>query len=682
MVVKNMSAAFEALLAGVRKPLEETLRPLAGGQATLREYEQLSLVHAGDARVPLLLPIGRAGVVAVYVICHGRDGANRLRDTLRAAAAHHYAPFSGRTHQLSQSDPVERAILEYAGVGSTYLLVPEPHTLKSLWAALLTMTDLLAARPIAKRDRPRSPGELLREFELALATGLADESAALLDAMKSTGGISLENQQYLAIRRLFSIGRYSDLLGSPGLSAVVQSEPPRAVAELILRAWVAEANARIGVESNVASTIDDLVLLLRGHRGGLPALVEPGWVPHDPDARLAVALVVLARDDTGSARVILASDRVGIPLALVEKLQILTMGSEHPEVEPAPVEEVDPQPKGQAPDPVDTVGENVGDSKAHAPSSASTVDTRPSPASWVDWARRGLTEASLPDADPSRWSALHFSDADLAAVLAEMGEEHQAVSAALAAVVIDEDEVSKPAWQTAQVLAEYMCISSLYSISEVSAIHALFQIFLRHTPDRRGYVGMLETIETDARWASVQFADQVVDFADSTAVAPCADVEARLRFVTTLFTALMGAKQRLPGSTLSLIRQIDREIGLQWDWSVPDKPADLVQHQFGPSTVLLYSLDDAVVKRVADQLQEIAPEVTVRTSSAKVGSPELRQYARASDILVVATRRAAHAATGFLEQNRAENSVVVYPEGGGSASMLRAAVNGLTQRDD
>jgi hypothetical protein len=68
----------------------------------------------------------------------------------------------------------------------------------------------------------------------------------------------------------------------------------------------------------------------------------------------------------------------------------------------------------------------------------------------------------------------------------------------------------------------------------------------------------------------------------------------------------------------------------------------------------------------------------VHISSDKVGSPALRQHARNADLIVLATRRAAHAATGFITDS-AGKALVRYADGSGSASMLRAVESGLAE---
>ncbi len=66
------------------------------------------------------------------------------------------------------------------------------------------------------------------------------------------------------------------------------------------------------------------------------------------------------------------------------------------------------------------------------------------------------------------------------------------------------------------------------------------------------------------------------------------------------------------------------------------------------------------------------PHARVTVSSAKVGGDAaLRQSARDADIIVIATRRAAHAATGYITDNAGAKAKLFYPDGSGTGSMIR-----------
>src|SRR5262249_2693771 len=96
-------------------------------------------------------------------------------------------------------------------------------------------------------------------------------------------------------------------------------------------------------------------------------------------------------------------------------------------------------------------------------------------------------------------------------------------------------------------------------------------------------------------------------------------------------------------------------------------------------TVLLYSLQDRVLNRVRRALLQVTPGVTVHTSCEHDGSDRLKDQAQASEIVLMATRRATHAATAFIE--RWTTGRVVYVPGAGSASMLNIAIECLSGPD-
>ncbi|QLE53731.1 hypothetical protein FD724_38415 (plasmid) [Nostoc sp. C057] len=65
--------------------------------------------------------------------------------------------------------------------------------------------------------------------------------------------------------------------------------------------------------------------------------------------------------------------------------------------------------------------------------------------------------------------------------------------------------------------------------------------------------------------------------------------------------------------------------------------------------------------------------MTVYLSHDKGGNDRLRQWVRNSDIVVMVTASAKHAATGFIEANRPSHlAPILLVNSKGSASMLRA----------
>ncbi len=86
--------------------------------------------------------------------------------------------------------------------------------------------------------------------------------------------------------------------------------------------------------------------------------------------------------------------------------------------------------------------------------------------------------------------------------------------------------------------------------------------------------------------------------------------------------------------------------------------------------VALYSLTQSALDRTAAALQVACPGVRVKVFCELVGTVSMRDAARTADLFVIATRSAAHAATGFITQNR--KGAVEYAGGKGSATLIDA----------
>jgi hypothetical protein len=88
--------------------------------------------------------------------------------------------------------------------------------------------------------------------------------------------------------------------------------------------------------------------------------------------------------------------------------------------------------------------------------------------------------------------------------------------------------------------------------------------------------------------------------------------------------------------------------------------------------IAIYTLTDPAATRTADFLTSNFDDVVVEVSNDHVASDRLQTLARAADVFVVATRSAKHAATTFIEAQRPPGRPIVYADGKGSASLIRA----------
>ena len=245
---------------------------------------------------------------------------------------------------------------------------------------------------------------------------------------------------------------------------------------------------------------------------------------------------------------------------------------------------------------------------------------------------------------------------------------------------LETDDPDRPAPRTAVALLRRYLVEERFSPKDLGAICALLEVFLRGAPTVSAYREVLGDIRAFApQWVAVSTATRVLDIADVVACGPATDLAARSDVVATLLSPLNQQRRRLPISLRRLASLVTDDVGFDFDWTIAE--SEPVGPAGGPALsprILLYSLDTGTLARVEKAIDLQWLGARVQLSSDKVGNPALRQHARNADLIVVATRRAAHAATGFITENAA-GALVRYPDGAGSASMLRAVEDGLAE---
>ena len=78
-------------------------------------------------------------------------------------------------------------------------------------------------------------------------------------------------------------------------------------------------------------------------------------------------------------------------------------------------------------------------------------------------------------------------------------------------------------------------------------------------------------------------------------------------------------------------------------------------------TLSIYSLTESATEaQTAKALSELVPDLKISISNDKVGSPSLKSLARNSDIFVISTSSAKHAATTFIQNNRPKDKITLF----------------------
>jgi hypothetical protein len=90
------------------------------------------------------------------------------------------------------------------------------------------------------------------------------------------------------------------------------------------------------------------------------------------------------------------------------------------------------------------------------------------------------------------------------------------------------------------------------------------------------------------------------------------------------------------------------------------------------TSVAIYSLTESAARQARQALETIAPDVRISISSDTCGTTALKSMALNSDIFIVATASAKHAATGFIQLMRPREKPTLFASGRGFSSIVRS----------
>lgn len=613
-----------------------------------------ALAYPGEC--PVILPRQRLATLPNewYVIARDTAHAGRVRGLLEAAVAHTWVPFDGRVTLLDPTDPVHRAILDFRGPSTTFVLRPKTiDAEKFAVRSLRRLAASLAGRPLRVAVVPRPVGRMLREFDLALAIGSAEKSAALLAEIESIGGVSHENVAFLRVRRLARLGCEADLLADGSLSSLVFAEPPFLVREAILGSWARVQLLPLLLHDGV----DAAQTAVRQSDSDIAMLVDKTMLrTTDVDVAAICALVASARGDVNLATAF-AEGRdwtEGLTAALA-----IVVGAVPVETS---VSEIESEPDGK---------------RVSEPKPADGPEHEPGPASWLEWVAELAqgAEGSLTVDAVDIWEPAWAIDADLAEAIDALPELAEDNLLSGVAALLETDDAEHAAPKTAAALISRYLLSERFAPTDLAALCGLLQIVVRSGPSQKEYEDLLGDIRSYAnRWVSVFNGVRVVDIADTVACGPLGD--ARDSFVSALLGPLNAQKSRLSASLRGLAAIVADDLDLGLDWHVDDTEGALGEAAKAAAKleprILIYSLDTGALARARDATARQWPRASLVVSSDKVGNAALKQHARNADVVVLATRRATHAATGFIVSNAGTSTLIGYADGSGSASMLRA----------
>ncbi|MEU8800777.1 protein DpdD [Spirillospora sp. NPDC048819] len=591
----------------------------------------------------------------VYVVARRSISTRQVQELIAAFAGASYARTGDRVpYELDLSDPLDKAVSEFIeGETATVFRVSSINNdqkRRELRNALQKMRDLSRKAPTRSWALARPLGRLISDFDAALAAGGSMTSEAIYQQIVNRGGINATNLAHLRIKRFDRLGLSSELLSMPRLSYVLAQNPPRPVKEAVLNAVYTTALAAPLDDGD----IDAAVAALSNIRISLP--VREGATHCGPEAVAVLLTAAIGRGDAEHLAVMLAdlvdseSTTAALPEALLTTARAL-----------APFKAVQPEPPQYT--------------------STSTESSTISP--WLDL----FESASISEVENVReseawrdWESLSDVDGQLSDYLSRLSDSEWSRAWIRVGIILEALDYHSSVPRTARVFIDYALLADRFSPGDLLTLTALADAFFRTGPSQAAYHGLLqELLDTVSRWCSVEQADIALDLVDLLVRMPCPDENARLTLALGILDPIHRHQNRLSTSTHAFARQLSKELDLGLTWQTPDDPEETVQDLSG-RTVLLYSLDEGVLKRVAEEIGRQFPDLRVHLSHDKVGSPALKEKAQNSDVIALAVRCAKHAATGFIREHAKSKRAVFYANGSGSSSLLTAAMKGFAQQ--
>lgn len=278
------------------------------------------------------------------------------------------------------------------------------------------------------------------------------------------------------------------------------------------------------------------------------------------------------------------------------------------------------------------------------------------------------------------WPPPAADDRAIANILAALDNVQAERAWSFVGSFVDADDYRDPAPYSAHELIQNALGYSRFSPGDLAGVVALTEIVLRSGPHRDVYAALLDDLAGDCgRWVGAERTHVALDLADLLVRSACPDHEARLRLALALLAPLRTHSHRLDADQAVFARQLSAELqtGLEWHEQPEDTDTSDSLSELPPLRVLLYSLDTGALGRTSETLGRIVPRATVHISHDRVASNQLKQHAKHADLIVLATRCATHAATGFIRSSASDRAVVREADGSGSASLIRAAVAGM-----
>ena len=646
-----------------------------------------------DPRVPGgLIPLVRDGRMAFGAVADNPADWRRLAPLAMAAAGVTLTDFYGLP--TGKSDPVDEILsehrLQFSNFGTP---VDDRDRARKSVESLARLVTTLQTMPVAPRDLPRSPAQLLHEFDLALLNGDRDASRSLLLELERRRAVDTLNLRFLMVRWHGTFQQWRELRDETWFGDLCRTRRPLRVTIELLRA-IYEADLEgptlIGdppgllerFRSRAAGQAGDLFAALltgagpatalmfaldaaeRGDEGRIGALRDISAATWEPAERRAFEALL----ELGSPSA--EPSRAEPELTVTGLLQKITDGPPLTDAERTALRLV-ADSSGLLRDREQGVTAGTPTDERIARETAAEAEPSELPDDWVTGSWEGWFNA-LPRLSVRRARELAeglAEEVDVSVVLAADGDRDQFIRSLEEALSNHEEQAVGGLAHIAGWLQRDSGWPNVDLAPLYRALITNFLLFDTRTPDRVGLTlslvdGWLTTGPQAPDYAAVlsdfrdtvdslvsdRTLDALIDLAELLVEHTVQDPGARASLWAELHSQLSRYQARMTRSQVAILNGICDAMGSPRAFQSPE--ADTESHDpiaAWRGTVGIYSLRPAVCQRVVDALSERVPGAKADWRDDHVATDALRQLVARSEVMAVDWSAAKHAATGAIK---------------------------------
>ncbi|WP_440532393.1 protein DpdD [Variovorax sp. YR566] len=618
-----------------------------------------------------------------------------LRAELEAFLGPSYADFAAHGDDVDAAQAFAGPLLQAAGLH--YLCFRASHisregNVASQWQMYWRLIEV---RPERAVERPRTLAQLRADYDRALIARNESDALSIMAAFREQHGLSAENRAFLEIRLAAAFARWTDIAYHKLLPHLIHLHLPpetygdiqEALYELHLRADEQASNAHHLLKS-YEHDVRALIAPMMGQGGAslrpavfklrllhellqprpsaamckqwLEALGDQAFGDASADIRDRVnALQVRSGFESAQQEMLLARYEQAYPLLaeLPDSSEVLIalLRCAKEMADPVRARAIVQRLLGSP------FGGEVGQAQARLLEEVQRIaDPEPVVPTWA--ARVApLVETALTPDTVQRWREIVQKDArealkenGFASTMAQQIEE-------LVIERADDFETLYPIWfewviercpPESRYLPVYLALIETlrardrFGESDLELLRQVAVHIAKAGPNPTQYRGLVDhLLEVLKVVRSPGGAGWALEVADSLALAPCRDSEARARWFSVTQQVCVEFATRLRPTQRAMLKLISDEAGLTLP--VLQQPsAQLTEKKQTAlhARILVYSLDAAAVQRALQILRDMYPQATVEGNGDEVCTPRLKSASGSADWIVFVSAVATHQA--------------------------------------